>query len=176
MHFISSKSFETVCFELQTSPGFSTWTALSWSYDKDNQIASVRLVNPILEIHATVTISTSEATLLKQIKRLNKEFVKTFKNRKIYAFIPYKNLVTEYPNWKSFRNSWLVRKNKNIGNISVPLLLSYQSGTSKTYVTLFITKTNEFYSFAIENTSENDSQMIMKELEQIVSEAFSAQS
>lgn len=177
MHFTKTNHFIRLCFQRQQFDDIDLLVAVDWRYDDTGQLGQTTLLNPLFEQQMPATIEVSSQKELTSLQNtINSRFIEQFHRRIRQLSKPTHHVVAEYDSWPEFRDVWFIRSNQNITRVSVPLLCdvrqSKKTNHHDVFMTIYVTKSQEFYRFAIAQLSPASLKQLRQDLQQLVEEAY----
>lgn len=177
MHFTETHHFIELCFQRQQFDDIDLLVAVDWRYDDTKQLGQATLLNALSEQQLAVTVKVSSKDELTTLQAAaNARFVEQYPRRIRRLDKPTHHVVAEYDNWPEFRDVWFIRGDQNITRVSIPLLCDVRQSTKPNhhdvFITMYVTKSQEFYRFAIAQLSASSLQQLKQDLQQLVEEAY----
>jgi hypothetical protein len=177
MDFKTIDEFIRVCSELPKTHTFDSYVAAKLHYNQEGQAAKIKMVDALFEHTIIVSINRVTKNQFSNLNSyLNQRFISQFPDRFATFQKPTPRIITEYEDWKEFRDNWLIRKGKNLTRYCIPLLFDIYKTKNKSglFATLYITKTGEFYKFSIPLNNKNQLKIIKSQLQKLIEEVYVA--
>lgn len=177
VHFTEANHFIQLCFQRQQFDDIDLLVAVDWRYDTAKQLGQAALLNPLFEQQIPATIEVSSKDELTSLQTtVNTRFIKQFPRRTRQLDKPTHHVVAEYDSWPEFRDVWFIRGDQNITRVSIPLLCDVRQSKKPdhhdVFMTIYVTKSQEFYRFAIAQLSAVSLKQLKQDLRQLVEEAY----
>lgn len=177
MHFTNIEDFIELSFRRQQFDDIDLLVAADWHYDDSEQLGQATLLNPLFEQQLAATVEVSSKDELATLQSgVNARFIEQYPRRIRRLEKPTHQVVAEYDSWPEFRDVWFIRGDQNITRVSIPLLCDVRQSKKPdhhdAFLTIYVTKSQEFYRFAIAQLSTSSLQQLKQDIEQLVEEAY----